>query len=201
MKIRGRAGGRQNGGAIIEFALSSIIWIPLMLGLISVGLNLVLTTQLIQLNRNVGHIYAYGVDLSPGSSNQQLATQLANGLDFSSGGSGVFIFSTILLTGPSDCVGISPCPNQGLPVVTQRFTIGNAALYTSTFGNPASVNAATGVVSNYMTDTGAVAGNFLSVIPSMQTDQTAFLVETYYSSSYNVASFLTGNAIYERAIF
>ncbi len=185
---------------MIEFALSSLVWLPLMLGLIFVGFSLVTTTQMIQLDRDVGHMYANGVDFTQ-ASNQEIVNQLANGLNFSSSGQGVFVFSTILMVGPNSCAGVSPCPNMGLPVVTQRYTLGNASVFTTAYGNPAGINPSNGAVSNYLTDPGAVAAGFNNIL-ALSPDQMAYLVEAYYSPlGSSAGGILSANPIYEMAVF
>src|SRR5579859_3897317 len=94
---------RERGSSAFEFAFSSLVLMPLLLGGLSVGFNLVRATQVAQFTRDAGHLYAYGIDFTQASA-QQMLVKLATGLNFStSGGTGVAIFSTVLMVGSDDC--------------------------------------------------------------------------------------------------
>jgi hypothetical protein len=200
---------RQRGSSAIEFAFASLVLMPLLLGGLSVGFNLVRATQVAQFARDAGHLYAYGIDFTQ-SSGQQMLVKLATGLNFVlSGGTGEVIFSTILMIGPADCQagGLQPntgsCPNLNRAVYTRWYTVGNKTLYNSSFGAPTTADTTTGVInsSSYLRDSSArVIG--ISSVMTLTTSQSLYLTEVYFSSSdYDLTGFLTGNGVYARAIF
>jgi hypothetical protein len=200
---------RERGSSAIEFAFCSLILMPLLLGGLSVGFNLVRATQVAQFTRDAGHQYAYGIDFTQ-SSAQQMLVLLATGLNFSlTGGTGVAIFSTVLMVGPNDCTSgglqanTASCPNLNQAVYTRRYTVGNAAVYTSTFGAPTTANTTTGIInsSSYLVDSSARATGITNVMP-LSASQSIYLTEVYFSSSdYDITGFLTGSGVYARAIF
>jgi len=207
---RGSAGDNaERGSSAIEFAFCSLVLMPLLLGGLSVGFNLVRATQVAQFADNAGHQYAYGIDFTQ-SSAQQLLVTLATGLNFSlGGGTGEVIFSTVLMVGPNDCSvgGLQPntgsCPNLNQTVYTRWYKVGNTSLYTSTFGAPTTADSTTGIVSSssYLVNTSARANGVTSVMP-LAASQSIYLTEVYFSSSdYNLTGFITGSGVYARAIF
>jgi hypothetical protein len=209
IQIRPIAKERQRGGSVIEFAFSSLILMPLLLGVLSVGFNLLRATQVAQFTRDAGHLYAYGIDFTQ-SSAQQMLVQLSTGLDFAlSGGTGEVIFSTVLMVGPNDCTsgGLHPntasCPNLNQAVYTRWYRLGNTSVYTSNFGNPTTASSTTGLINSasYLVDVSARVSGLSSLI-TLGPSQSISLTEVYFSSSdYNITGFLTGNGVYARAIF
>src|SRR5579884_4342266 len=112
----------ERGTSIIEFAVVSIVLIPLLFGVVAFGVNLGHTTQVIQISRDVGHMYAKGVDFSlPG--NQNIVVNLATpmGMTSTTAGNGVVILSRIQQVYTSDCTanGLSggSCSNNGADVI------------------------------------------------------------------------------------
>jgi len=199
----------EHGASAIEFAFCSLVLMPLLLGCLSVGFNLVRATQVAQFARDAGHLYAYGIDFTQGSARQMLV-MLATGLNFAlSGGSGEVIFSTVLMVGPNDCTAgglqanTGSCPNLNQAVYTQWYKAGNTSLYTSSFGTPTTADPTTGIInsSSYLRDSIARA-NGVSGLMTLSASQSVYLTEVYFSSSdYNITGFLTGNGVYARAIF
>jgi hypothetical protein len=200
---------RQRGSSALEFAFSSLILIPLLLGGLSVGFNLVRATQVAQFTRDAGHLYAFGIDFTQATA-QQMLVKLATGLNFAtSGGSGEVIFATILMVGSSDCTSgglqanSGSCPNLNRAVYTRWYRVGNTTVYNSQIGNPTTANSSTGIInsSSYLRDTSARATGLSSVM-TLTAGQTIYLTEVYFSSSdYDITGFLTGNGVYARAIF
>jgi hypothetical protein len=195
---------------MIEFLLAASFFImPLLIGAMSVGMNLLMATQVTEFNDDSGNEYAQGIDFSQ-ASNQQLLVSLSSGLNFSlSGGTGVEIFSTLLKVGTADCQNggvanptTANCPNLGQIVVTQRLVVGNSSLYTSAYGNPTGMNASGNLLpSYYLFNSGAQANSFSSVI-TMASSQVAYLTETYFSSTaYNIPGLVTNSAVYAKAIY
>jgi Flp pilus assembly protein TadG len=180
---------KSNRGAfLLEFALvSTFILIPLILGTMTVGMTLVRTIHVYQLNRDAGHMFARGVDFSQ-AQNRALLIQMSAGLNITdSGGNGVIILSLIQAV------------NAGQAVCTRQLVIGNAGLRPSSFTNPTLVDSSGNVT--IAGDPGAVANSFLNVM-AMAPGDTAYVAESYFSSSdYDWTGFLTGNGTYTRAVF
>ena len=135
-KIRNR-----RGSSTIEFVLvSSVFLVPLLLGLFSVGFGLIRDMQGVQLTRDVGHMWARGVDFSTQANQDLLATRLAQGLSLVSNsgnitggttGNGVVILSIFTNIGAGTCGG---CNNGGHTVLVRRVVIGNHSKFTSAYG-------------------------------------------------------------------
>src|SRR5579884_623607 len=176
--IRGQTMRKKNerGTSIIEFAVVSTVLIPLLFGIVSLGVNLGHTTQVIQISRDAGHLYSKGVDFSQ-SSNKQIIVNLATpmGMTSATAGSGVVILSTIQQVYPADCTaaGISggSCTNSGKDVITNRIVIGNSS-YTSQYGTPSSslidslgdLSTGSSSTHGYLNDSSAVATGFSNLI-------------------------------------
>jgi hypothetical protein len=197
---------RESGSALIEFLLSSLVWVPLLLGTIFIGLNIVRTIQVTQICRSAGHMHAFGVDFSQ-LPNQQLLVRLANGFPFTpTGGNGVVILSTITFITKADCdaAGRTKCANIDQAVLTRRVVVGNRQLRSSAFGtpNPGSIDSGGNISSNaYLDDPTARAGNFTTLLP-MKAGQFAYLSEAYFTSpDLDWPGFTSGSASASRAIF
>ena len=117
-----RKSQRRKGSSTIEFVLvSSVFLVPLLLGLFSVGFGLIRDMQGVQLTRDVGHMWARGVDFSTQANQDLLATRLAQGLSLVSNsgnvtggttGNGVVILSIFTNIGAGTCGG---CNNGAIP--------------------------------------------------------------------------------------
>ncbi len=208
MPLRNRQ--QERGAALVEFVVSSIFWVPLLLGTLVIGLTLIRAIQVTQVCRDTAHMYAYGVDFSQ-SSNQNLIINESQGLNMStSGGNGVIILSTLTYIDSTACAAggytTSNCPNYQYVVFTKRITFGNTAVYTSTFGSPsASIISSTGDIStqNYLTDPSVRATNFSPNVMTVNTaGQYVYMAEMYVSSpDLNWWAFIGTPGAYSRAIF
>jgi hypothetical protein len=194
------------GNAMIEFALVSVLLTPLLLGTVSLGLNLSRTIQVTQVVRDAGHMYARYVDFSL-SGNQQLLVRIAQGLGMTqAGGAGVVILSKVTYIGDSDCTGagltLAQCTNRGQYVTLNRIVVGNAAFHSSAFGTPSSAGMdASGNITDFLRDTSARATNFGSVLV-LESGQFAFVAEGFFNGiSWAVPGYNVGNAMNARAIF
>lgn len=196
----------RRGAAAIEFALVTVVWLPLLLGTLTIGTTMIRALATIQVARDCGHMYARGVDFSlPGT--QAMVLELGKDLGMKATGAdppgdGVVILSSImyilepqcdaagLYTGPVGARDYSQCINLRRWVFTHRWTIGNTALRESNYGtpDPAIVNGSTGTIATYMTDTRARMGAFTLLPvpqvgqPGFQAGQTAYMVEAYFVS-------------------
>jgi len=195
----------EKGNVQIEFVLvASFFFVPLILGMITLGIALVRNFQVNQLTRDVGHMMAKGVDFSQQANQNLAANDLANGLSLqansgnvtgSASGNGVLVLSTF-----ESLTSACGCTNAGHVVVVTRIVIGNNTLYTSPFGNPASIDAS-GNVQNYTTDTGAQADNTSSVI-AIASGGLAYMSEGDFAfRDLGVVGFIANLGAFNRAVF
>jgi Flp pilus assembly protein TadG len=177
---------RRRGSALVEFALAgSFILLPMLAGLVTVGLSLVTALQVANLNANAGQMFSSGADMSSltatGLQNQGIIQAIASNANLTSGG-------VIVLSEIDDIAGAIVCSNQ---VVI-------------TIGSP--------TPSNYSGSLFATAppspGNYGSVLSppftmSLTTGQSAYVAETFFNSPYPwpFAMSSTPKGIYVRAIF
>jgi hypothetical protein len=213
---------RESGATIIEFTLSLMFLVPLLLGTLVFGFRLVWAQQIDQITRDLAHIYIREVQFgttyfntTPGVTEAQ---DLANQFNLTSTGQSVAIFSTITLETAAMCnagtgKNTNTCTNLNQPVFTQQIAIGNTSGNGSAFGTPTSsgsLPATSGVSNNYSTSvtaaddaqsTWAVAKGFGSLI-TLTSGQYAYMVEMYNNAPQLSISGLTGMAqVYSRAIF
>lgn len=144
---------KQRGTTYVEFALSVLVLVPLLLGTTGIGLNLLLAYQTSQVARDAGHMYARGLNFAlPG--NQTILAQVGSGLGLSatsgvsgSAGSGnaVVVFSTVGYVDDAACalggyatngVHTGACTNYGQWVFQQRILVGDSNLKTTDYGSP-----------------------------------------------------------------
>jgi hypothetical protein len=195
---------------MIEFCLSAILWTTVLMGLCTVGMNLIRALLVEQACRDAGRMYSAGLDFTQ-AGNQNLLIMVATGLNVTtSGGNGVFVFSTVEYIDTPQCAGgglagdASSCPNLDQYVFIQRVVVGNASLLSSTFGTPpAGIIGAYGNIlsSSYLTNKAARAVGFGSVL-ALTGGQVAYLTETYFSSpDFAWGSYMSGAGVYERKIF
>lgn len=163
---------RRRGIAYIEFAFSSLVLIPLLLGVISIGLNMHLQLQTVQLARDAGHMYAKGIDFNL-TGNQQVLASIGGSLGLSTTlgqGNAVVILSLVRYVDSSACqaAGLwnsssntpNGCTNYQKWVFSQRIVIGNNTLRTSNLGTPAAAiiqSNGTITITNQCTNTSDVA--------------------------------------------
>lgn len=196
----------QGGNAMIEFALVSVFLTPLLLGTVSLGLNLSRTIQVTQVVRDAGHMYARWVDFSL-SGNKQMLVRLAQGLGMTeAGGTGVVILSKVTYIADADCTGAglttAQCTNRNQYVIMNRIVIGNPAFHSSSLGTPASGGMdASGNITDYLRDTSARATNFGNILV-LQSGQFAFVAEGFFNGiSWGVPLYNVGNQMNARSIF
>ncbi|HEY9141186.1 MAG TPA: TadE family protein [Bryobacteraceae bacterium] len=170
----------RRGGAYIEFALSLLVLVPLMLGVIGLGLNMLLQMQTVQLARDSGHMFARNINFTL-LGNQQLLSAIAgplgmtagsgvSGLTGSTAGNSVVILSEVRYVDVSACSQAGKVDSHGNPsgctnyenwVFSQRLVIGNSGLRTSNLGTPPSsiISSTDGTITitNQVTQAGDVA--------------------------------------------
>jgi len=196
----------EKGNAYIEFVLvASFFFVPLILGLVTVGIAVLRNFQVNQLTRDVGHMMASGVDFSTQANQNLVVNDLANGLSIqanngnatgSSTGNGVLVLSTF-----ESLSATCGCANAGHIVLVSRVVIGNNTLYNSPFGRPGTVNPTTGEVANYTTDTGARADNVLSVV-TIGANGLAYMAEGDFAfKDLGVTGFISNLGAFNRSVF
>jgi len=197
---------RERGIAYIEFVLiASFFYVPIILGMITVGIAVLRNYQVNEVTRDVAHMMAHGVDFSQQANQNLIVNDLANGLSLqanngnvtgSTAGNGVLVLS-VFQNLSSSC----GCTNGGHVVVTNRIVIGNNTLYSSPFGNPASIDSSTGQIAGYATDTGARADNLTNLI-SLPSGGLAYMTEGSFAfRDLGVAGYITNLGAFNRAVF
>lgn len=200
----------ERGAAIIEFCLISIVWIPLLLGGISLGFDLIRAIQSSQVCRDVGHMSAYNVTFTQ-TQNQALLANIAKPLNITvGGGDGAIILSRITYLIPSDCTSAnqSSCANTGHYVFTSLFLFGNPAadVAHTRLGNPSSdflQGGRTIALNDYLNNTSLRAdglANSLTFLPNVS-GQIAFVSEVNLRPRMTFASVIGGDGVYARSIF
>jgi len=173
----GRRSKRQGGQELIEFALTTILLVGLLLNSFITGMDLIRSIQVNQVCRDLANMYIHGADFSTYTM-QQLGQRLAHGLSLEigssfsgnsatntgNGGNALVTLSRIMYVGSTTdpnfaAVGASNCTNANSFVFTQRIQFGNGSLTSrkpSSLGNPSTSAISTaGIVQNPITDAGA----------------------------------------------
>jgi hypothetical protein len=206
----GRFGRR--GGSAVEFAMSTIFWVPLLVGTFSVGFKLVRADQVQEVCRDVGHMYAYGVDFSQ-DANKAIAVRLAQGLNLTAtGGDGVILLSVMKMISSTDCTssgyvpnGTTPnstnCPNLNRIVISQRIIIGNTTLRASNFGtpNPTLVDSNGNILLTQQVSNVTLRAPSFGNLLTLTSGQFAYMAEVYFNSADLNGG--TTNGVYARSIF
>ena len=204
----------EKGNALIELAVVSIVIIPLFFGMVGIGINLGHMNQAVQISRDVGHMYAKGVDFSQ-AGNQNIVINLATGTGITTtGGNGVVILSEVIQVYQADCnaAGYSSaqCTNLGQLVFINRIVIGNSGLRASNYGTPTSsiVNSSGNIAAaDYLTNSSAlVTGTFSSEMTSagftLSDGTIAYLSELYLSTpDISYLGTVGSGGVYAKAVF
>lgn len=163
------------------YVLGALFLLPLSIGIVLVTNNANRSDHAYQVSHEVGSMFAQGLDFSQGA-NQNIALSVAEGVGIDmQAGRAVLILSKIRVVHPSDCPqdNTGKCDNQGYPVVTERFVLGNRSLRPSSFGTPVSLDPATGKVRDWTNDLSARAANFAS---SLKPGEITYAAECYLTS-------------------
>jgi hypothetical protein len=133
------------GGSLIEFVLSLLVLMPLVLGVGAIGINLIRTQATIQLARDAGHMFARKVDFTA-SGNMNLLARIGAGLNLpnsvTTSGNALVVLSALTYVDQATCNAAKAanpgngCSNSGKWVFTQRQNLGNLNLANSQYGNP-----------------------------------------------------------------
>lgn len=140
------------GASIVEFTFVMLILVPLLLGTTGVGINMVNSLQTIQLARDIGHMYARGVDFSqPG--NQQILIRIGASVGMSTvtgagSGNAVVILSKLTYIDNAACIAYGPpvtvngggqavgCTNLNQWVFAEWMQVGNTTMRASNLDSP-----------------------------------------------------------------
>src|SRR5437879_5110562 len=192
--ITGR--GRRRGIAVVEFSLSMVFLVPLLLGAFVFGFRLIRSLEMEQIVRDLGHMYIRAVDFR-NAGPQANAQTLAGGFDLTANGTSLIIFSQIRTLQQADCDAANPgnppgtpCTNLNNPVFTEQLMVGNTSLQIngttakSVYGNPpvqadktvSAVNQANNA--NAAAGTTAPASGFATIL-LLQAGENAYLVEMF----------------------
>ena len=143
MSLQARSTKVRRGVAVMEFTLSLLFLIPLLLGVLIFGFKLIRSLEMTQVTRDLGAMYLRGVDFRNAGA-QQTAQNLAQDYNLTAGTS-VVILSRVKLITSADCtaanavpplVAGSACVNQGKFVFTEQLIVGNPTAGSSGFGTP-----------------------------------------------------------------
>lgn len=197
----------ERGSAFIEFLFTALIWLPLLLGTIVFGINLIRAIQVSQLARDSGHMYAYGIDFTQ-PQNAALLQRLANGLNITPTGDGAVLLSKVTLVTQTDCdaAAMKVCPNNGQYVFTSIFVFGNQAYAKTKLGSPNAryyTNGTSIQTDTYLSDPSLRATAFSSLLtfPPDQPGQYAFISEVSVNSQAINWSSFSNTGSYARSIF
>ena len=181
------------GASLPLYALGAIFFIPLSVGVLLVSTDANLDEHANQISRDIASMYAQGVDFGQ-PANQNIALSVAENLGMPiRDGKGVLILSKIRTVHDGDCSGAGPdCVNQGRPVITQRYVIGNESLRPSSLGTPKQVDPQTGAVANWLSDTSARARDFST---ALKDGESSFVAECYMITPEQ------RSGVYSRAMF
>jgi hypothetical protein len=216
------------GVSIVEFCFAMLILVPLLLGTIGIGMNLILDLQTIELARDAGHMYARGADFSQPGYQTELATIGGNvGLSTTAGsGSAVVILSQVMYVDTGICSSDGKVDSHGNPlgctnyqqwVFTQRIVIGNSSLKSSIFGSPVTTGktpvtiASNGTISlsDQVTNAGDVASfsvginpykNVSGVISGLPSGQTIYISEVA-AQGYSMPPIVSSPVMYSYNMF
>ncbi|MFZ0590683.1 MAG: hypothetical protein WAM39_09385 [Bryobacteraceae bacterium] len=210
MRLRTSRTDAERGSAVIEFMFSTLIWVPLLLGVIGIGTELMREIQVTEMGRDAARMYAYGVDFTQPSS-QQLILQVAPNLGLAqTGGNGAIILSTIKVISAADCQAggfNSPpnypgCTNFNHPVFINQILIGNSA-YKSSFDNPNPPPTVSGAVPQMttLTSTSDRTPLITQLLPSLSAGQLAYVGEVFVNNSDLAWTGFGGSVIASQSIF
>lgn len=199
----------ERGGAMIEFAFSTLIWVPLLLGVIGIGTELVREIQVTEVCRDASRMYAYGVDFTQ-LPNQNLVVQIAPNLGITpTSGNGAVILSTVKVISAADCQAggftgpdYSGCINFNQPVFVSQIVIGNGTQYKSAFGTP---NPSTVSQNTMLTKSSDQVPGVAALIP-MNPNNTpfvnlAYIGEVFVNNTDLAGTMFGGSVITAKSIF
>ena len=206
MRKQSKSVSGQRGAAAIELALSLVFLVPLMLGTFAFGFKLVRSIEMIQITRDLAHMYLRGIDFrnaGPLQNAQTLAAEYA----LTSTGTSQVVMSQIRLATQADCDAANPahkgltCANRDKPVFMQQVTIGNTSVGSSAFGTPPLQSDDTPTVANLAANTTVQANGFGTII-TLTPNQVAYVAEMINrTTEFNIPGLSGQPQVYARTIF
>jgi len=210
---------RRSGVAVVEFSLSLVFLIPLLLGTFVFGFRLIRALEMQQIVRDLGHMYIRGINFRNAGPISNART-LSSGFDLTSTGTSLIVFSQIRILQQADCDAANPtspagthCTNLNNPVFVEQITIGNTSLQIngstahSVYGNPpvqtdktvTAVNMANNV--NAAAGTTSPASGFAQLI-TLQAGEYAYVVEMFNATpDLNIPGLSGSPQVYARSVF
>jgi hypothetical protein len=222
---RGRAA--ENGAAMLEFSFMMLVLVPMLLGTMGFGLNMIRSLQTIQLGRDAGHMFARGADFSlPGNKTVLAALGADVGMTTNSATSNaVVILSSLIYIDKAMCAADGKVDAAGEPlgctnytkwVFARRIVIGDNSMRTSNLGSPIQSGPnpvlldSSGKVSlhNQVTNAGDVAtftginpyANINNVVTGLPSGQVLYIAEAA-SEGIRVPPFVPNSIMYAYSIF
>ena len=194
----------QSGIAAVEFTLSTVFLVPLLLGTFVFGFRLIRAIEMTQITRDLGHMYVRGVQFRNAGPQQNAAT-LASGFNLTPTGTSDVILSQIRLVQQADCDAVNPvgthCTNLDKPVFIEQLVLGNTSSGSSRFGTPPTSG---GTVSptDFANNAAAQATNFQPSVMTLSAGVVAYMAEmNNQTPDLNVPGFSGAPLVYARAIF
>lgn len=216
--MRKHSTSRRRGVAVIEFAFSCAVLIPLLLGAFVFGFRLIHSLEMEQIVRDLGHMYIRGVDFRNAGPIANAKTMAAS-FDLSPTGTSVVVISKVRIVTQADCDANNPtpgthCTNLGNPVFVEQMFIGNTSLQIngtnaakSAFGTPPVQSDKTVTAANQANNSAAAAGSttsnsgFASVL-ALNAGEFAYMVEMINATpDLNVPGLSGAPQVYARSIF
>ncbi len=136
--MRSQRQTRDRGSALVEFALCSLVWLPILMGTWLFGTTLIQAIQVAQLSRDSGHMFARGVDFT-NTQNTALLSRLSSVLRNSAGNYvGAIVLSEVKYVTTDDCTAanLKVCPNANNYVFIKLFYFGSSSYAQTKLGNP-----------------------------------------------------------------
>lgn len=185
---------RRRGSIIMEFAFAFPFMMVVLLGSFIVGLTLDRQLTVSQLVRNAGNMYARDFNFEP-NNNKLVLLRAASGLDIQlNSGRGVIYLSTVRIAPPGSG------DNEGLPVIVERFVIGNPSVSNSDVAMPVAL--ADGSVPNHFNEPSAQAVIPQSLADNMLIGDRMFIAEVAHrANDLHFAGFVSPDMLRAKAYF
>lgn len=213
----------RSGQVMIEFVLTTMLSVPLILGLIAIGIRFVRELSISQVSRDMANMYSRGVDFTVSNANAaQIVQRLGPDFDFSATGNAVAILSEVRKITALDCsnggIPAGSC-NTNQAVFEQQLVFGNTSIRPSNFGTPSPLDSSGKTTfTAQMNNAQEVAQGFLTYLnlqgtsaPFLGADgvtmitlapEHAYMVEVIVNTSdLNIPGFMPQTQAYSRNIF
>jgi hypothetical protein len=212
MRIEKQVTGRR-GVAIVEFSLMMAFLIPLLLGVLVFGFRLIRSLEMIQITRDLGHMYLRGINFRNAGPIGNAQT-LAQSFDLTTTGTSLVILSKVKLVSQADCDAanaIPPnalgpgnnCANLNKATYVEQLYIGNTNAGSSPFGTPTPLQAdyTVSVRDLGRTTTEQVGSKFTDILV-LKSGELAYVAEMINQTpDLNIPGFSGTPQVYARSIF